>query len=414
MPSSWQVIRLKYVAGVELSSVDRLELHTEKKVKVCHYPEVYYNEYIDESTSVSSGTCTDREFQKFSLRFNDIVMTKDSESYNDIGVPVFIDSNLNNAVGGYHLAIVRVFAEYCQAEFLFRYIQSSPVRFYFAECANGITRFGLKKFHIENLRVLLPSVEEQKRITRFLRMNTKKIDNLKTKVRRKIELLKEQRKSLINHCVTRGLNANAQLKDSGVEWIGETPKHWRIVKLKYLAHHIIERRLPKDGEIKISSENVESHTGKVKDFYAKYESEGQVFQKGDILFNKLGVYLNKVVHCDYEGLSMSELIVLRSYGIQSQYLHKVLSSINFIKSIDSESRGVKLPRPPVEKIMNAYIAVPHFAEQRKIINHLDGRLSNIDRLVGLHQKQVELLKEYRQSLISATVTGKIKIAKDML
>ena len=259
-----------------------------------------------------------------------------------------------------------------------------------------------------------PPVQEQRVISSFVDTTSDRIALLISKIQQKIELLKEQRKSLISKCITKGLDSSIELKDSGVEWIGRIPSHWKVRKLKYLAQRIIEKRFPLSGDIKISSENVESHTGKVLDFYSNYQTEGQLFQNGDILFNKLGVYLNKVVLCDFVGLSMSEMIVLRSFGIQEGFLHKVLTSIKFIEHIDSDSRGVKLPRPPVESIMNAYVTVPPLEEQVIIRQYLDRKLDTIDRLVRCHHKHVELYREYRQSLISSAVTGKIKITEDMI
>ena len=131
---------------------------------------------------------------------------------------------------------------------------------------------------------------------------------------------------MINQRVTKGRDPNVEMKDSRIEWISEIPRHWEVKRLKFLANHISSKHLPLDGEIKISPENVESHTGKINNYFSEYDTEGQEFIEGDILFNKLRVYLNKVVLCDFKGLSMGEMIVIRPVKITNGFLYRVLNS----------------------------------------------------------------------------------------
>ena len=230
---------------------------------------------------------------------------------------------------------------------------------------------------------------------------------------KKIELLKEQRTSMINQCATKGLNPNVEMKDSGVEWIGEIPEHWSCQKLKFFARQISDKRLPVDGDIKVSPENVESQTGKILNFYSDYETKGQIFKPGDILFNKLRVYLNKVVLCDFDGLSMGEMIVIRPHSILGAYLYRVLNSSGFIEHVNSLSEGVKLPRPPIAEIFDSLIPIPPESEQYEVTDYLGRHLEKTDLLVEKHTGWVDLISEYRQSLISSVVTGKIRVTEDM-
>lgn len=266
---------------------------------------------------------------------------------------------------------------------------------------------------VKNNPILLPPLEEQILISRYLDKRTEQIDSLIEKLQKKIELLKERRASLINQCVTKGLTPNIEVKDSGIKWIGQIPKHWEVKKLKFVSSQISEKRFPMDGDIKISPENVVSQTGKILNFFSKYDTEGQSFTHGDILFNKLRVYLNKVVLCDFEGLSMGEMIVIRPETILGNYLHRVLNSAGFIDHVNSLSEGVKLPRPPVAGIFNSFVPVPPKNEQVKISEYLDSNLVKIDDIVEKYLDRISLISEYRQSLISSVVTGKIRITKDM-
>lgn len=262
--------------------------------------------------------------------------------------------------------------------------------------------------------VFSPPLDEQKLISRYLDKKTRQIDSLVGKIQRKIELLKEQRTSLINQCVTKGLDPDVEMKDSGVEWIGEIPKHWGVKKLKYVSKKISEKRLPVDGEIKISPENVESETGLITNFFSEYDTAGQVFQHGDILFNKLRVYLNKVVLCDFDGLSMGEMIVIRPTDISNVFLHRALNADGFINYVNSLSEGVKLPRPSVDGIFNSYIPIPPDHEQVNIIDTIKLKLDLIDEIISRIINQLSFIKEYRQSLISSVVTGKTRVTEGMI
>ena len=268
--------------------------------------------------------------------------------------------------------------------------------------------------HIKDERLVVPPTEEQERISRYLDKKTQQIESLIEKIQKKIVLLKEQRTSLINQCVTKGLDPNVEMKDSGVEWIGEIPKHWEVKKLKYVSTQISKKRTPVDGHIKISPENVESSTGRITNFFSDYDTEGQVFQCGDILFNKLRVYLKKVILCDFEGLSMGEMIVIRPSTISNVFLHRVLNSDGFINHVNSLSEGVKLPRPSVSKIFDSYVPVPPTNDQLDISTLIEQKTKLIDHVIDRYINRIDLTNEYRQSLISSVVTGKVRVTEDMV
>ena len=233
IPNHWDIKRIKYTSSFQLSGVDRITYETEINVSICHYPDVYNNESIFRRTKISKGTCTPQELDKFCLKSGDILITKDSESPSDIGVPCYVEENIKNTVCGYHLGQYRI-SDKMFPKYVFRFLQSDFVQSYFETESNGITRFGLGKPSLENLELVIPPLQEQKQISNYLDHKTQQIDSLIEKTQQKIELLKEQRTSLINHMVTKGLNPDVEMKNSGVEWIGEIPSGWSILKLKYL------------------------------------------------------------------------------------------------------------------------------------------------------------------------------------
>ncbi len=149
-------------------------------------------------------------------------------------------------------------------------------------------------------------------------------------------------------------------KDSNIEWLGKIPGHWAIGKIKHIATVVSKKSIPETDAIKISPENVESETGKVLSFYSPYDSVGVEFQSSDVLFNKLRIYLNKVVFAEYRGYSLGEIIVIRP-TLQStgKYLFYLMLSRPFIEYCNSISYGVKMPRTAVDDILNTQIPMPN-------------------------------------------------------
>ena len=283
---------------------------------------------------------------------------------------------------------------------------------------------------IFNFQLPLPPHPEQKQIVSFLDNKTQKIDELIEKTEKKIELLKEKRTSLINHCVTKGLpaverakaglNPNVEMKDSGVparhshgtggEWIGEIPSEWDSIRLKYFSTLLTEKEDTDKDDIKISPENVESHTGVCFNLYSEYEGKGVKFKSGDILLNKLRLYLVKILLPDYDGFSMGEMIVIRlNENVSNRYYFYLLFNQGLIDLLDSQSTGIKVPRVSPEIIMGSYLPHPPKEEQTQIVEYLDKQTQKIDSTIEKETQRIELLKEYRQSLISEVVTGKVDV-----
>jgi type I restriction enzyme S subunit len=209
IPKHWEVQKLKYIAKIVPSYVDKLTTPDEIPVKLCNYTDVYYNDYITVDTILAKGSCTQTEYSRSSLVKDYVVITSDSETPDDIGVPAYVKDDLDNVVCGYHLTIIKPIA--CFGEFIFRFIQSNPTRKYFELNSNGITRFSLKKTSTENLLVPLPPEFEQCEIIKFLKSKTKQIDALRSNEERTIKLLKEYRQSLISQAVTGKIDVRGEV-----------------------------------------------------------------------------------------------------------------------------------------------------------------------------------------------------------
>lgn len=202
IPEHWEVHRLKHVALVQFSSVDKHAVDGEEPVHLCNYVDVYYNDFIKEGLDFMAATATRSEIERFQLRQGDVLITKDSEAWDDIAVPAYVAQKLDDVLCGYHLAHIRPNRRKMLGEYLFRAFRSRGINDQFRVAANGITRFGLGKYWVDNGRFPIPPLDEQKAIAAFLRRETGKIDSLVEKINLSLDRLREYRTALISAAVT--------------------------------------------------------------------------------------------------------------------------------------------------------------------------------------------------------------------
>jgi len=201
IPEHWEVRRLKTIASVRLSNVDKKSLDGEVPVRLCDYVDVYYHTHIKADFDFMTATATPAQVARFSLRRGDVLITKDSESWTDIAVSAVVTEDMPGVLCGYHLALIRPGAG-CDGDFLSRAFAAVGPRDQFQVVANGITRFGLGSDAIQTGVFAMPPLEEQRAITGFLDRKTARIDAMVTKVFDAISRLKELRTALISAAVT--------------------------------------------------------------------------------------------------------------------------------------------------------------------------------------------------------------------
>ncbi len=419
IPAHWKVKRLKHVAKILPSNVDKHIYPNEIQVRLCNYTDVYYNDYITVDTVLKKGSCKESEFAKFVLRKGDVVITKDSETPDDIGVPTYVKDDLDNVVCGYHLTMIKPLS--CRGEFIFRFIQSDRTRKYFELESNGITRYGLGKPSIENLLLPIPTDPEQQQIVDFLDRKTEQIDELIRIKERQIELLQEQRTALINQAVMKGLDPNVEMKPSGVEWIGEIPVHWEVRRNKRIFHERDHRSETGEEELltvsHITGVSPRAEKKNVGMFLAETMEGYKHCSVGNLVINTMWAYMGAL------GVSSFDGIVSPSYNVyqfkSSEYVPKYYNYLyrtpNHIKEIIRWSKGIWHSRWRLypDAFFSMFAITPPFSEQTKIAGFLNCKTRQIDELITAEQRKIELLKEYRQSLISEAVTGKIDVRNEV-
>ncbi|EOX2646179.1 restriction endonuclease subunit S [Campylobacter upsaliensis] len=262
-----------------------------------------------------------------------------------------------------------------------------------------------------NIKIPLPPLQEQKEIAEFLDKKCEKIQNYIDKKQKLITLLQEKKQALINEVVTKGLNPNIEFKNSEIEYLGLIPHHWEVKKLKYLA--TLRNQKSNDSDFKVGLENIESQTGKyISTNEVVFEDSGIYFYKNDILFGKLRPYLAKVFLADREGVCVSEFLVLTPKKQCGNFLKFLMLSPLFISVVDGSTYGSKMPRASWEFIGNLKIPLPPLHEQKEIAEFLDSKVAQIDSVIEKTKKQIELIKEYKNTLINEAVCGRVACSRD--
>lgn len=260
---------------------------------------------------------------------------------------------------------------------------------------------------LKNSKIPYPSIFEQKRIAKYLNNKCAEIDSLASDIEKQIETLQEYKKTVITEAVTKGLDPNVEMKDSGVEWIGIMPEAWGLKPLKYCV--FLKTNKSKTNEGYVGLEHVKSWSGQlIPPDSDEFISEGEAltFTKGDVLFGKLRPYLAKCFLASCDGSCSTEFLVLKPTNVDEQFLKFLLLTPTFIDTVNMSTNGVKMPRANWDFVGSIKIPIPNKKEQTAIANFLDTKCAEIDTIVKEKQKQLEVLAQYKQSLIYEYVTGK--------
>lgn len=420
IPEHWKALRLKYACTVFPSNVDKHSRENEISVSLCNYTDVYYNEKITNNINFMQSTASLEQVKKFTLRAGDTIITKDSETADDIAIAAYVPDDMINVVCGYHLSMVRPSNE-VNGSFVKRLFDSAYAKARFAVSANGLTRVGLGQYTLNNITLPFPPLEEQTLIAAFLDRETGKIDALIAEQEKLLTLLAEKRQATISHAVTRGLNPNAPMKDSGIAWLGEVPEHWEVGALSYLAFietgSTPDRGEPlfwngsipwlKTGEINwapiIGSEETITEAG-LKNSAAKIAMPGTLLMA---MYGQ-GITRGRVALLEIEA-SYNQACAAIRFGprIEAEFgRYFFMAAYAHIRNSGNETSQMNLSAGLIAKIR---LLVAPITEQKAIISFLNIKVNNFERLQCESEQTIALLKERRSALIAAAVTGKIDV-----
>ncbi|MBP3316576.1 MAG: restriction endonuclease subunit S [Alphaproteobacteria bacterium] len=277
---------------------------------------------------------------------------------------------------------------------------------------------------MKNICIPMPDLQEQQAIADYLDGECARIDGIVTTQRQIIERLKEYKKSVITEAVTRGLNPNAPMKDSGIEWIGKIPEHWKISKLKYYSKYITDgtHTTPEylaDGVPFLSIKDISA--GKLDFSNTKYISQQQheelskhaPIEKGDILFTRIGTLgVSVIVETDITfDIFVSVGLLKPKDNINTKHLNYVMNSEYYYQYIQlvKAGEGTSAAKFNLSDVSNSPIVCPPLSEQQAIADYLDRKCGKIDNIIEKRERMIELMTEYKKSLIYECVTGKKEI-----
>lgn len=431
IPEHWGKTRLKYIgylySGLTGKSGEDFKREDDPNNRpFINFTNICNNTYITRDNvgqvSINEGENQNR------VEKGDLFFLMSSETQDDVGKSSVLKDEpgelyLNSFCKGFRL-VQNGFDPNC-----INYILTGDVyRKLLSVDGKGFTRINLRQDKVNDFIFFCPPIPEQLQIVDFLDQKTTLLDTLIKKKHLKIELLKEQRISIINQTVTRGLNPNVRMKDSEVEWISVIPEEWGVVgftKIIRIRHGYQFRDFDfTDSGIKVVKITQLDKEGFLNISNCSFIDEGRIndfldilIKEDDILMCLTGGTIGKIIKVGKVGEPLVQNYRVGHFSplngkILNDYLFWFMSSDFLINQIFFEIRETGQPNIGIDDFRKMKVFLPTIPEQEEIIEYLKNRTKDIDTQITLEYKKIDLLKEYRQSLISEVVTGKIDVRKN--
>lgn len=417
IPSHWEVRRLNtFGLFAKGGGISRDNLQDDGKPAIL-YGDIYtkYNIYADNIINHISESIAEKSIRVFP---GDILMTGSGETKEDIGKTIVFRGK-EAYIGGDVILFRQVKNN---SAFLSYALNSQFAKDYRYRESKGEIIVHIYANNLKRLYLPIPPLSEQQAIAAYLDTVTSKIDAAIAQQQKMIDLLNERKQIIINNAVTKGLNPNVKMKDSGVDWIGEICNNWRIYRLKHLLKTNLmyganesaeseENSFPRYIRITDIDEN-----GKLKpDTFRSLEpqkAEPYLLTKGDILFARSGATAGKTYLFDEDIKACFAGYLIKaqvSNGLLPQYLMYFTRSGIYDQWRNSIFIQATIQNIGADKYANLRIPLPSIEEQKAIVNYLNKESEKIDNVLYAHKKQISLLQERKQIIINEVVTGKVKV-----
>ncbi len=418
LPAGWQVRKLRHLAGLRFSNVDKHTKPGEVPVRLCNYTDVYYQSEITEQLDFMWATATRDEIERFGLRAGDVLATKDSETPDDIAVPAYVPADLPGVVCGYHLAQLRPRAEVLNSKYLYYAFCTHGIRDQFFVAANGVTRFGLSKDAFKDVVFPVPPRPEQDAIIVFLDRKLEQIDRYLATKRHVAELGQELRAGIIERLVLRGAKPS-EMRFARLGWLGQIPSHWDERAAKYFMREIDERSRTGCEEL-LSVSHITGVTPRSQKTVTMFMAESYVGSKlcnpGDLVINTMWAWMAAL------GVARQEGIVSPSYAVYRQnrdacfvpdYLDHLLRVKPYAAEYKVRSTGIRDSRLRLypDKFLSIPLICPPKDEQGAICARIEEESANARRLIERTEREIEKMTEYRTCLIAEAVCGRLDIRR---
>lgn len=426
IPEHWKVKRVKYL--IENSS---------EGIKVGPFGSSLTNEVIGEADGAykiyGQANLIRRDFgfgdnyvseQTYQVLKNYEVIEGDVllSMMGTIGKCCIVPANIVQGIMDSHLIKARLLND-CSSEFFEEFYESDVGYAQLLYNCKGSIMNGLNSAIIKNVYFTVPPLYEQTLIANFLDEQCGKIDSIIADIEKQIEILGQYKKSLITEAVTKGLDKNAPMKDSGIEWIGDIPEHWEVKPIKYKTiffngdrgeNYPSKSEMQSDGIPFINAGHLLNGGLDIENLdyitLEKYKAMGGVkLQKDDILYCLRGsIGKNSIISIN-KGTVASSLVAMRSIGILARYLYySINSNIEEVQRFLWDN-GTAQPNLSAENLGKFKICLPDYNEQTHIVNYLDKQCLKIDSIIESKKEQLDKITEHKKSLIYEYVTGKKRV-----
>lgn len=414
LPTGWRELPLRAVAETKFSNVDKLTKAGEQPVRLCNYTDVYNNDYITEDIEFMEATASQPEIDKFRLKVGDVIITKDSETPYDIGIPTRVDYAGDDLVCGYHLALLRPNQEVVDPDYLSKQLGHARLAGYFARMANGLTRYGLSIGAIDGAPIWTPPLDEQRLIGRAFRQ----IDLAIKHTEAVITKLRHVRAGLLYDLLHRGLEGDGCLRPPPVvrydiykdSQLGKIPLEWDVLRLEVAVEILDHLRVP------VSAEERSKRVGTVPYYGANGQQgfiDGYLFDEPLVLIAEDGGNFD-----DFETRPIAYRITGKSWvnnhahilraraGFSLGFVFRALEHKDVRRYIAGSTRS-KLTQGELRAIE---IGVPRDPdEQQAIADFADAYEKQIKGQLDLLEK----LKISRNGVIDGLLTGRLHFTAEL-
>jgi len=428
-PNEWREVPLSSIADIRFSGVNKVSQPGEEPVRLCNYTDVYNNDYIDSDMDFMYATATRSEIDRFGLQVGDVIITKDSETPDDIGIPAVVDNTAQDLVCGYHLALIRPDQNLVDPTFLSKQLSHDRIARYFGQQANGTTRYGLSTFSIANVPLYLPMLEDQRSASALIRL----VDNTIAKTQAVIAKLKQVRAGLLHDLLSYGLDEHGQLRDPVARPeqfkdspLGRIPRGWDVEIIGQLPISIIDgdrgSNYPSEAHlfnqgycVFLNNKNIKD--GKFDFSFAQFITKERdallrkgKLQLGDIVITTRGTVGNIALLKNinpYEHIRInSGMIILRSYEdrFKAEFFVEVWQHL-FPSEYRRLSSGSAQPQFPIRDMQGFRLIIPPKPEQERIARFLSRSHLAIDQ----HKTELDKLTKVKSGLMNDVLNGRVRV-----
>ena len=412
IPKHWAVKRLKNIAVMNPDSLGETT------------PPDYQLLYVDITGVDSSGKVLGTEDLHFAdaptrarrrVKHGDTIISTVRTYLKAIAL---ISQPPDNLIVSTGFAVLRPCGE-LHPNYLSRLVQAEPFIQAVVAQSEGVGYPAISPSRLASLRVWHPPLPEQRAIADFLDLETAKIDALVAKRERLIDLLQEKRAAVIAHAVTKGLDPNAPMKDSGIASLGKIPAHWEVRRNKQIFREVDERSATGEEELLTVSHitGVTSRSEKEVNMFLAESMEGyKKVRKGDLVVNTMWAWMGALGISGLDGIVSPSYNVYRaSSGYEPMYLDFLYRTPPYVCEIGRYSKGVWTSRLRLypDEFFDIATITPPLSEQKAIVAHIAAEIQPIDALIAEVRAHIDKLREFRMALISAVVTGKIDVRHEV-